>query len=471
MSTLSAVPQRRPQFHFTPAFGWINDPNGLIYYEGEYHLFYQYHPFDLIWGPMHWGHAVSTDLVHWTHLPIALAPDQNGKIFTGSVVADLDNTSGLVPGGGLIAIFSYDTQAQGIAYSNDCGRTWEKYTRNPVIPSPGRDFRDPKVFWYGPGSIWVMSLAVGDHIEFFTSSNLIDWLLTGRFGESHGAHGGVWECPDLFPLEIGSETKWVLIVSVGDGSIAGGSGTQYFIGHFDGMTFHNDTPPDTTLWLDYGTDNYAGITYNGVPDGRSVLVGWMNNWAYARKTPAQSWRGSMTVPRTLALIDVPGTGPRLLQQPVAELEQSRTLLVDLPAGVSDASTLRFNDLNTTALDIIVEFRLSDAEAAGLTIFADDAIITVSVNRATETLYVDRRLSGDVNFHEGFACLHSAPLLISSELVKLRILLDAASIEVFGAEGLSVITSQVFHSAAQFRFELFSSKGTVSIEYLRVYSIH
>lgn len=471
MSALSAIPQRRPKFHFTPAFGWINDPNGLIYYEGEYHLFYQYHPFDLLWGPMHWGHAVSTDLVHWTHLPIALAPDHIGKIFSGSVVADIENTSGLVPGGGLVAVFSYDTQAQGIAYSQDCGRTWVKYAGNPVIPSPSRDFRDPKVFWHPHDKIWVMPLAAGDHVEFFTSPDLIQWKSTGRFGTGHGAHGGVWECPDLFPLELNGESKWVLIVSVGDGAIAGGSGTQYFIGNFDGATFHNDNLPDTTLWLDYGTDNYAGVTYNGIVDGRRLLVGWMNNWAYARKIPAQSWRGSMTVPRSLALADFPGLGIRLIQQPVRELELSRAQVIDLYACVADQASLRFDKIGSTALDIEVEFHHSDAKSFGIVINAAADSTTVQVDLAKETISVNRQFSGEVDFHEGFAAVVSAPLFISQHTVRLRILIDAASMEVFSEDGLSVITTQVFFRTSQLDLKLFSSSGIVSLNYMRVYDVN
>jgi fructan beta-fructosidase len=471
MSTHSAVPQRRPKFHFTPAFGWINDPNGLIYYEGEYHLFYQYHPFDLLWGPMHWGHAVSTDLVHWTHLPIALAPDQNGKIFSGSVVADVDNTSGLVRGGGLVAIFSFDTQAQGIAYSEDCGRTWVKHAGNPVIPSPGSDFRDPKVFWYAQGNVWVMALAAGDHVEFLTSPNLINWTLTGRFGTDHGAHGGVWECPDLFPLQLDGATKWVLIVSVGDGAIAGGSGTQYFIGQFDGANFHNDNPADMTLWLDYGTDNYAGVTYNGIQDDRRLLIGWMNNWAYARKIPAQAWRGSMTVPRTLALVNVPSVGIRLTQQPVRELELYRTQVIDLHACVADQASLQFDEIASTALDIEVEFCPSDANSFGVMINAADDEISVQVDRAAETLSVNRQFSGQVDFHEGFAAVLSAPLFISRQTVRLRILIDMASIEVFSEDGLNVITTQVFPRASQIHLRLFSSTGVVSLNYMRVCDVN
>jgi sucrose-6-phosphate hydrolase SacC (GH32 family) len=234
--------QHRPQFHFTPREKWMNDPNGLVYYDGEYHLFYQHYPDSTVWGPMHWGHAVSKDLVHWEHLPIALAPDSLGYIFSGSVVVDSLNTAGFQAGKEktLVAIFTYhnmafekqgrlDRQYQAIAYSNDKGRTWTKYAGNPVIKSPGTpDFRDPKVIWHAPSSSWVMTLAAGNHIEFFTSPDLKNWTRSGTFGEKAGAHGGVWECPDLFPLAVpgADQQKWVLLVSIGDSAINGGSGTQ-----------------------------------------------------------------------------------------------------------------------------------------------------------------------------------------------------------------------------------------------------
>ena len=205
----------RPVYHFTPPGQWMNDPNGLVYFDGEYHLFYQHDPYSLLNGPMHWGHAVSADLIHWEHLPIALYPDAIGHIWSGSAVVDRANTSGFVPGGGLVAIFSYSDQSQGIAYSQDRGRTWTVYAGNPVIPSPGTDFRDPKVFWHEASGQWIMVIAKGELAQFFQSPDLIHWRLASAFGEGHGAHGDVWEMPDLFPLTVEGESKWVLLSSIG----------------------------------------------------------------------------------------------------------------------------------------------------------------------------------------------------------------------------------------------------------------
>lgn len=467
----NASSQVRPAVHFTPEFGWINDPNGLIYYEGEYHLFYQFHPYDLLWGPMHWGHAVSTDLVHWTHLPIALFPDENGTIFSGSVVADPDNCSGLVPGGGLVAIFSFDTQAQGIAFSRDRGRTWTKYADNPVIASPGRDFRDPKVFWYAPDRCWVMTLVAGDHAEFYRSPNLIDWKLSGTFGAPYGARGGVWECPDLFPLDLDGMTKWVLIISVGDGAHAGGSGTQYFIGDFDGATFRSDNPAEVVLWLDFGADNYAGVTYNDTPDGRRLFIGWMNNWKYARTIPAETWRGSMTTPRALTLKHVQVHGVRLVQQPVREVELLRTPVAHLREKRLDAAGSSLKGLGGFTLDIEAEFCASDdAEFCLILDGGNGARTSIRVDTAREILLLDRRDSGVVAFHEGFATIQAAPLPIADGRVHLRVLLDASSIEVFANDGITTVTAQIFHRAHEFDVSLSAAQGSVTVESLDVYRL-
>lgn len=298
----------RPQYHFTPAKNWNNDPNGLVFYQGEYHLFYQYYPGGMVWGPMHWGHAVSSDLFHWKDLPVALYPDSLGYIFSGSAVVDEYHTSGFQQGGEktLVAVFTYhhpgtNEESQALAYSNDKGRTWQKYEGNPVIPNPGlQDFRDPKVRWFAPARRWIMAVACHDHIAFYSSPNLKQWTKESEFGQGKGSHGGVWECPDLFPLQINGsdQTRWILTVNNG-GSPAGAGGTQYFIGRFDGHTFKADD--DKTRWLYGGADEYAGITWSNTGK-RTVFMGWMNNWPEAsKKAPSYVWRGGMTLPVTLAL--------------------------------------------------------------------------------------------------------------------------------------------------------------------------
>jgi fructan beta-fructosidase len=296
----------RPQVHFSPKTMWVNDPNGMVYYKGTYHLFFQHYPKATVWGPMHWGHAVSKDLIHWKQMPIALYPDKLGYIFSGSVVVDENNTSGFGTKSkpAMVAIFTHHDpkgeksgssvfQNQSIAYSLDEGTTWTKYTGNPVLKNPGiKDFRDPKVFWYAAGNKWVMSLATKDRITFYSSPNLKDWKKESDFGQMLGAHGGVWECPDLFPLKLNGKEYWVLLVSINPGGPNGGSATQYFVGHFDGKTF---TPSSNqTKWIDYGPDNYAGVTW-GNTGNRKIFLGWMGNWFYANDVPTLKWRNAMTI--------------------------------------------------------------------------------------------------------------------------------------------------------------------------------
>lgn len=318
----------RPQYHFTPLANWNNDPNGLVFYKGEYHLFYQFYPGGMEWGPMHWGHAVSKDMLHWEDLPIALYPDSLGYIFSGSVVVDKDNTAGFQQGSekALVAIFTYhdpktNIESQAIAFSTDKGRTWKKYKGNPVIPNPGlRDFRDPKVRWFTPLKKWVMVVSCHDHIAFYTSFNLKQWAKESEFGKGKGSHGGVWECPDLFPLKINGtgETKWILTVNNG-GSPAGGGGTQYFIGNFEGHAFTADD--NKTRWLDGGADEYAGITWSNT-GSRTIFIGWMNNWPAANKNiPSYVWRGGMTLPMELSLVKRNDSSMFLVKLPVKELRK------------------------------------------------------------------------------------------------------------------------------------------------------
>nr|WP_237389541.1 glycoside hydrolase family 32 protein [Bacillus sp. USDA818B3_A] len=280
--------KHRPQFHFSPEEKWMNDPNGMVFFNDEYHLFYQYHPFGTTWGPMHWGHAVSKDLIYWEQLPIALYPDDHGAIFSGSAVVDWNNTSGFFPEGpGLVAIYtSADNypesdrprQRQSLAYSKDNGRTWVKYEGNPVLSDLNiTDYRDPKVFWHNETNKWVMVLATGQSVTLYISANLKDWEFASEFGNKAGSHDGVWECPDLFQLPVdGNENnqKWVMFVSIGDNpQFKEGSRTQYFVGQFDGTTFVNDNPDEMVLWLDFGRDNYAGVSWSDMPAEEFTLAG------------------------------------------------------------------------------------------------------------------------------------------------------------------------------------------------------
>ena len=470
--------QHRPQFHFTPKTGWMNDPNGMVYFKGEYHLFYQYYPDSTVWGPMHWGHAVSKDRIRWKHLPIALYPDKLGYIFSGSAVVDVQNTSGFGEGKEqpLVAIYTYhdmageksgrtDFQSQALAYSFDKGRTWAKYPYNPVIPNQGaKDFRDPKVMWHAPSQQWMMTLAVGDHIEFYGSKNLINWSKTGEFGKNEGSHNGVWECPDLFPLktEDGTE-KWVLIVNIGNGAPNGGSGTQYFVGQFDGKTFKNDQPNDY-LWLDYGCDNYAGVTWANAPDDRRVLMGWMSNWQYAQVVPTKSWRSAMTLPRELAL-KTTEKGVRLVQKVIKEVEilrgpktdiapQNISRQIDLklkPSAKCHELSLNFNMSKTTALDFGVILSNSKGEN-----------VKISYQRGTNGFYVDRAYSGKTNFREGFTRGHYAPRFSKNKVLKMNIYIDVSSIELIADDGETVITDIFFPTEDFSKIALFGDNGVANL---------
>jgi fructan beta-fructosidase len=322
----------RPQFHFTPERNWMNDPNGLVYHDGEYHLFYQYNPFGDKWGHMSWGHAVSSDFVHWKHLPLALSEQGEVMIFSGSAVVDSSNSSGFGKDDQppMVAIYTGHREEtkhakrvedQRLAYSNDGGRTWAHYSGNPVIDIGSPEFRDPKVFWHEPTNQWIMVVVLSKEkkVRLYASHDLKKWTQLSEFGPAGAWRDPIiWECPDLFPLEVEREpsaTKWVLIVNINPGGPAGGSGSQYFVGEFDGTRF---TPDDAegTLWVDYGSDFYAAVTWSNVPesDGRRILLGWMSNWDYTQHIPTSPWRSAMTVPRSLRL-ERTSKGLRLVQEP------------------------------------------------------------------------------------------------------------------------------------------------------------
>lgn len=459
----------RPQFHFSPICGWMNDPNGMVYYEGEYHFFFQYSPL-VSRGPMHWGHAVSSDLVHWQTLPIALYPDAIGPIWSGSAVVDANNTSGLVPGGGLVAIFSYENQSQGIAYSRDRGRTWVKYPGNPVIPALAQDFRDPKVFWNAATQLWTMVLAVGHEAQFFTSPNLIDWEMRSRF--AGGQTQGIWEVPDLFPLTIAGQTKWVLLVSVSAFAPAGGSGIQYFIGTFDGATFTNDYP-DQVLWFDYGADNYAGTTWDNAPDDQRLYIGWLGNWVYAWDVPTTTWRGAATLPRALRLVQT-SAGIRLAQSVPAAFAALRQ-----PLGTWTDVTLTGDlplDVQGRALEIIAEFAPGDAVRFGLDVqgAADDpaARTRIVYNAQREQLLILRLELPIGRAVATYTPAFGAPLpLAADEPLRLHLYVDESSVEVLAQDGLTALTAQTFSAPASAAgLAAFAEGGSATLKRLEVYAL-
>ncbi|MFT3751061.1 MAG: glycoside hydrolase family 32 protein [Agriterribacter sp.] len=442
--------KHRPQIHFSPKKGWMNDPNGMVYFNGKYHLFYQHNPDKPVWGPMHWGHAVSTDLVHWEELPIALYPDALGTIFSGSAVIDKNNTAGF-GANAMVAIYTSHSHAmekdgfdkietQSIAYSLDEGKTWTKYKGNPVLPNPGiRDFRDPKVMWYEPAQKWIMTLAVTDHIDFYSSPDLKNWTKEGEFGKDLGAHGGVWECPDLFPLSLNGEEVWVLIVNINPGGPNGGSAAQYFTGKFDGHVF---TPNETdTKWIDYGPDDYAGITWFNTGD-RKIFLGWMSDWRYANVVPTEKWRSANTIARDLGILK-DGGKYLVISKPVKELQQLVATGYTLKNKAaksfditSKAGKLKGPALLTFDMEELKSFNIELSNSNGEKIIA-------GYDKTTNNYFIDRSSSGKTGFHKEFTNKLTAPRLSANKNTDIILVIDDASVELFADGGLSVMTAIFF----------------------------
>ncbi|MBD0376704.1 MAG: glycoside hydrolase family 32 protein [Bacteroidota bacterium] len=465
----------RPQIHFSPKEKWMNDPNGMVYYKDVYHLFYQYYPGGTVWGPMHWGHATSKDLVHWQELPIALYPDSLGYIFSGSAVVDVNNTAGFGKDGKvpLIAIFTHhdpkgekagknDFQYQSIAYSLDEGKTWTTYAGNPVVKNPGiRDFRDPKVTWHEQTKKWIMTLATKDRVTFYSSPNLKDWTKESEFGEKVGAHGGVWECPDLISLDYKGEKVWVLFVSINPGGPNGGSATQYFTGKFDGKTF---TPSQTdTRWVDYGPDNYAGVTWANTGK-RKIFLGWMSNWQYATRVPTERWRSAMTVPRDLTIEKV-GERYLLTSKPSPEIKA-------LESKVKTINNILVENFDLTSRTgkvtgpVRLDFTSDKLESFSITLSnSKGQKVVLGYDKQTNNYFIDRTASGKVNFEKGFAAKHTAPRLLNIGAVDVSLIIDNASVELFADKGLSVMT-QIFFPDENFSDITIQSGDNFKIKSLR-----
>ena len=420
--------QFRPQFHFSPETSWTNDPNGLVFYKGNYHLFYQHNPNNVVWGPMHWGHAMSKDLLHWEHLPIALYPDELGTIFSGSAVIDFNNSSGFaadesVP---LIAFYSYSKQYQAIAYSND-GINFEKFNGNPVIglPEEVKDFRDPKAFWHSKTNKWVSIISQGDHAVLYSSEDFKSWSLLSIFTTDSPMF---WECPDLFPLVLQDQTIWIVTVA----------NNQYFVGDFDGVTFE---PFDEEYRvLDHGKDNYAAVTFNNID--RRVSIGWMLNWEYANNIPTSTWRGSMTIPRELTLIKLKDD-IFVRSFPVSELDGIMTLEMFEPA---------IEILPNKEYIVAEDFGQSEISFSATCSFQFlfkndlDERLRLTFDHETLSFTVDRSRSGIVDFNDSFPhnqTLHVFPRLAEAEPYKFYFLLDWSSLEIFIDQGISVMTIRMF----------------------------
>jgi len=491
----------RPQFHFSPRINWTNDPNGLVYFEGEYHIFFQYNPFGDQWGHMSWGHAVSTDLVHWKELPVAIPEGDGIMIFTGSTVVDRANTSGFCTGGKpcLVAVYTGHTpesasgkplQTQNLAYSNDRGRTWTKYSGNPVLDLHMTDFRDPKVFWSEQGKHWVMAVSLpNDHkVRLYGSPDLKNWEYLSDFGPE-GAVSGQWECPELFELPVdgsAAHTRWILKIGLNPGALQGGSGEQYFVGRFDGTRFVNDNPASLKLWADYGKDCYCALTFNGLPRIPSpvhpqtqplapvqTMIGWMSNWQYAGKVPTSPWRGQMTFPRKLALRATPD-GLRLIQLPSDAITKLHahpfTRLIGTEKEVN--KHLNGHTRGDKMVDLTATITLGSAKRAGWRLLSGDGSYTqVGYDRERQELFIDRTNSGETGFSEDFPGRVSAPLTLTRPgQLQLRILVDRSSIEVFAEHGRLAMTELVFPKQNGRRIAVYSEDGRLSGVSLRIWTV-
>lgn len=463
----------RPIYHFSPKYGWTNDPNGMFYKDGTYHLYYQHNPYGSMWGNMSWGHATTTDLTTWKHEPVALRPDSLGSIFSGSAVVDKNNTAGFGKDA-VVAIYTSagTTQTQSIAYSLDGGITFTKYEKNPVLKDPNYiDFRDPKVFWHEASKQWIMSLATTQVITFYASPNLKDWTKLSDFGNGIGDHGGVWECPDLFPLTYNGQTKWVLLVSINPGGPNGGSATQYFIGNFDGKSFQPDNL-SYPLWVDYGRDDYAGVTWADAPNNRRIFIGWMSNWDYTNYAPTINFRNGMTIPRELTLGNN-GKHIVLKSTPVQETNSLRgeTTIANQTIAVDKTHAIEsLLPTNNGAYEIEMTIKPQQATKVSFELKnAKGEKMIFNFDIASETLSVDRSNSGIVDFADNFASNNIKSPLVKKDTYKIRLLVDKASTEIFVNDGELVQTNTMF-PAEPYNSLVFNTDAPISVENINVYKM-
>lgn len=468
----------RPVYHHTPAYGWMNDPNGMFYKDGVYHLYFQYNPYGSVWGNMHWGHSTSTDLMHWKFEGCAIVPDAWGAIFSGSCVVDHENTAGF----GKEAVVAFytsakstpwgDIQMQSMAYSLDNGKTFTKYEGNPILTSSEKDFRDPKVFWYAPGKHWVMILAVGQHMEIYSSVNLKEWKKESEFGAMQGAHGGVWECPDLveIPVEGTREKKWVLICNLNPGGPFGGSAAQYFVGSFDGKKFENESPTQTK-WMDWGKDNYATVTWNNAPDGRCIALGWMSNWQYANNVPTRQYRSANTLARDLTLYRE-GQELYLKSTPSSEVKKARGKKVSIPSfKVSEKHEMvNLFEEKQGAYEVEIVIQNAGASKIAFCLLNDKGEkVSMYYDLNRKQFVMDRSESGKVDFSKDFPAVTVAPVNVDKELT-LRLFVDRSNIEAFGEDGKFVMTNLVFPSQPYVKMCFEADKNGYAVKSLNVYKL-
>lgn len=416
----------RPVYHHTPAWGWMNDPNGMFYKDGVWHLYFQYNPYGSQWENMTWGHSTSTDLIHWTFQGAPIEADAWGTIFSGSAVVDHNNTAGFGKGA-VVAMYTSagENQTQSIAYSNNNGQTFTKYDGNPVLTSNTPDYRDPHVFWNEDIKRWNMIMAEGQHMDIYSSADLKEWKLESQFGAEYGNHGGVWECPDLMKMKVRGtdQYKWMLLCNINPGGPFGGSATQYFVGQFDGHKFTCESAPEVTKWMDYGKDHYATVTFDNAPDGRRVAMAWMSNWQYANQVPTMQYRSANSVPRDLDLYEYQG-------QTYCGVTPSPELAAARPKKAT--KTL------TEACEMVVTLKGN----ATITLANDKGEqVVMTYDEKSRTFAMDRTKSGQKEFSDDFAALTVAP--VHGKMSQLRLFIDRSSIEAFDADGKMAMTNLVF----------------------------
>ena len=418
--------QYRPLYHHTPAYGWMNDPNGMFFKDGVWHLYFQHNPYGSQWENMTWGHSTSTDLIHWTFQGDPIQPDAWGSIFSGSSVVDKNNTAGFGENA-IVALYTSagENQTQSMAYSTDNGKTFTKYDGNPIITSNVPDFRDPHMFWNEDIKKWNMILAAGQQMNIYSSDNLKDWKFESSFGAEYGSHGGVWECPDLMKMKVRGtdKEKWMLVCNINPGGPSGGSATQYFVGDFDGHKFTCESKPEVTKWMDYGKDHYATVTFDNAPNGRHVALAWMSNWQYANQVPTLQYRSANSIPRDLGLFEYKGN-TYCSVTPSEEITAARSKKPS--KSLSEACEMVVNLKG----DATITLSNSKGEKVVMTYKAKD-----------ETFSMDRTLSGKTDFSSDFAAITTAP--VYGKMNKLRIFIDKSSIEVFDNDGKMAMTNLVF----------------------------
>lgn len=476
-NSMDSVPREtanfRPQVHFSPQRNWTNDPNGLVYFEGEYHLFFQYNPFGDQWGHMSWGHAVSKDLLHWQELPVAILEADGEMVFTGSVVVDEKNSSGLCKGGNgcMVAVYTGDSspatghrEVQNLAVSQDRGRTWTRYAGNPVLDLHKADFRDPNVNWNEESQSWLMAVALPQEhqVAFYDSPDLKQWTRVGTFGPD-GAISGVWECPDLLhiPAKDGRSDIWALKVGLNPGSLQGGSGEQYFLGSFDGKTFTRSAEPGSHGWTDYGEDSYCAISYNHLPAGDPpTLLGWMSNWEYAKELPTAPWRGQMTLARRVTLVR-DQDGLALSQDPViAPMRQGAgaTIAKTLPGKLDSVTLLK----SESPAELILNFDPADAQSFGVRLYSDAQHWTeIGFDRTGMHFYIDRTHSG-LAIGKGFPTRTEAPLAAHRGF-DVHVVMDRSSVEAFAQNGTIAMTNLIFPPTQHLEVKLLRKGGQQALK--------